>query len=1240
MRKSYLLLLLLFFCGIAQAQTMDLADPVLKNLLVNTNCVDTDNNGTPDADVDTNNDGEIDGDESGAVNKLYIDGPVTSMEGFQGWFSPDLLSIQHTLLTSLTLSNYFTQDIIVKNNAQLIALSFSYVSCDSIDCSDNNLSVLLFNNTNDFLYLDCSGNNLTSLNLNNFSVYTLNCSNNNLHTLNLFSFTNLGHLNCSNNQLTSIAVPKWMPFETLDFSGNPNVTSICCWPDDLTLFQQKAAQYGLTGVTYDSNCTFNPNPCPAGTICFGDPAFKSYLVINTETDTNHDGEIQFAEAAAVTSLTVSGNINSLTGLNYFTNLTYLKLTSLQVGLTYDLQSFSHLVSLEVSWNNALNEVNINGLTNLQHLIISHNTVLAVIKATGLTGLVDAEVSENNNLGTLTFPGATALTTLTCNDNYLNTLNLTNCTGLVTLDAHNNYLTSMTIGATTSLAHLNFYNNKLTACNFSAMSNLQELNFGRNLFTTVNLTGLNSVQSIDVSDNKLYQLDASNLPNLLSLNTKGNYLLTDIFLKNNNTVADLQTVTLTGNYSLVHICADTNDFTAVQAGINTAGLINVTINATCSCSGACADSVVFIPNANFKAKLVNSTATNYVARNLSGQYFAVDANGDGQIQRSEAANVYSIKVSASSITSMEGINSFVNLGVLDCSQNNTPSLDVSHCSQLAVLTCSISHMTSLNISGLKKINSLDCGVNQLTSLDVSNLEFLNTLTIAGNPQMTTLLMKNGSIESTFNYSSMPGLLYICADDEQVDAIATGMLSQGNTQCVVNSYCSFTPGGTYYTINGKSTFDFNGNGCDASDIVFPDMKINIDNGVITNTVIPAFYGNYSYFLKAGSYTISPAVENPTYFNVSPASYAVTFPDLPSPQNHEFCISANGVHRDVEVLLLPLNTARPGFDANYKIVFRNKGNQVLSGDVNFSYDDTVLDFVSSDVASTHVENILTWAYTGLMPFETRTITFSLNLNSPTEEPSLNDEDELYFAAFVTCGGIDETPLNNNMNLLQVVHNSHDPNDKTCLEGNTITTEMVGREVHYMIRFENTGTANAENIVVKDMIDTTKYDVSTLIPLNGSHSYVTKITNTNKVEFIFENINLPFDDANNDGYVAFKIKTKPTLTVGDTFSNNANIYFDYNAPIVTNTATTTVTTLGTTDFDFNTLFCLSPVPTKSELTITSKQSVTISSISIYNMLGQLVQVAANPANTIDVTNLKAGNYFIKIHSDKGTTASKFIKE
>ncbi len=228
------------------------------------------------------------------------------------------------------------------------------------------------------------------------------------------------------------------------------------------------------------------------------------------------------------------------------------------------------------------------------------------------------------------------------------------------------------------------------------------------------------------------------------------------------------------------------------------------------------------------------------------------------------------------------------------------------------------------------------------------------------------------------------------------------------------------------------------------------------------------------------------------------------------------------------------------------------------------------------------------------------------------------------------------------QTVVDSFDPNDKTCLEGATIPPSAVGKYVHYLIRFENKGTAEAQNVVVKDMIDTSKFDVNSLVVTQGSHPFVTRISETNKVEFIFENINLPFDDATNDGYVAFKIKTKPSLVVGDSFSNTASIYFDYNFPIVTNTATTSVLqSLGNIDFEFDSYFSVYPNPAKNSLNVDIKKQIKVSSISIYNTLGQQILVIPNAQYTkqVDVSNLKTGNYFIKLTSDKGSSVGKFIK-
>jgi hypothetical protein len=205
------------------------------------------------------------------------------------------------------------------------------------------------------------------------------------------------------------------------------------------------------------------------------------------------------------------------------------------------------------------------------------------------------------------------------------------------------------------------------------------------------------------------------------------------------------------------------------------------------------------------------------------------------------------------------------------------------------------------------------------------------------------------------------------------------------------------------------------------------------------------------------------------------------------------------------------------------------------------------------------------------------------------------------------------------------------------------VGDYLHYRIRFENSGSSIAKNIVVKDLIDPSKFDISTLVPINASHPFVTKIANNTAVEFIFQNINLPFDTSSNEGYVAFKIKTKPALSIGDELLNSATIYFDYNQPLTTNTAKTSIQVLQIQDQVLLESFLIYPNPVKNTLNIVQKSPMEMRSLTIYNALGQLVQTfikAENDTTAIDVSQLKAGLYFIKIKSDKGSFISKILKE
>ena len=637
-------------------------------------------------------------------------------------------------------------------------------------------------------------------------------------------------------------------------------------------------------------------------------------------------------------------------------------------------------------------------------------------------------------------------------------------------------------------------------------------------------------------------------------------------------------------------------------------------------------IINFTDANFKAKLLSANISNSVALDINGNQIIIDINSNNEIEQSESLLVYSLDVSNSNISSLQGLNNFINLIELRCNNNLLSILDVSSNVNLYYINCNNNLLTTIDTSSINDLGfGISCANNLLTSLNLKGIGNNFDMSLTG-----------------LTYYNNPNLEYICIR-ESMPFLEFYILNYNSaislTNCVANSYCSFTPGGTYYTIQGNTNYDQNNNGCDASDTNFANLKINLTDGTNSGTVIANSSGNYTLPVSAGTHTMTPVLENPSYFTISPSTTSVTFPTATSPFTQDFCISPNGVHNDLSVELIPITKAKPGFDSQYKIKYKNKGTQTQSGSVNLTFQDAVQDVVATNpTATTSVINTLTWSFSNLQPFETREISIVLNVNSSVETPAVNSGDALSFSSTIV-GLTDETPTDNTVVVNQTVSNSFDPNDKNCLEGSTISPSKIGDYVHYMIRFENSGTDIAQNVVIKDIIDDTKFEISTLQFVDSSHSCITKISNGNRVEFIFEEINLPFNDANNDGYIVFKIKSKSTLVVGDQITNNANIYFDYNAPIATNIATSTYQALNNIDFSFDDYFTLSPVPAKDFLNITSKQQVEIKSISVYNMLGQLVQTFINPSNTIDVSILKSGSYILKITSKDVIINTKFSK-
>ena len=110
-------------------------------------------------------------------------------------------------------------------------------------------------------------------------------------------------------------------------------------------------------------------------------------------------------------------------------------------------------------------------------------------------------------------------------------------------------------------------------------------------------------------------------------------------------------------------------------------------------------------------------------------------------------------------------------------------------------------------------------------------------------------------------------------------------------------------------------------------------------------------------------------------------------------------------------------------------------------------------------------------------------------------------------------------------------------------------------MVHFQNTGTYYAQNVVVKTRLDA-NLDWATLRPQYGSAPASVTIDPTGILTYTFSNIHLPWQSMSDDGsqgMFTFTVHMRHGLPAGTTFSNKADIYFDFNAPVATNSTMNT---------------------------------------------------------------------------------------
>ena len=235
------------------------------------------------------------------------------------------------------------------------------------------------------------------------------------------------------------------------------------------------------------------------------------------------------------------------------------------------------------------------------------------------------------------------------------------------------------------------------------------------------------------------------------------------------------------------------------------------------------------------------------------------------------------------------------------------------------------------------------------------------------------------------------------------------------------------------------------------------------------------------------------------------------------------------------------------------------------------------------------------------------------------------------------------------EVATGSHDPNDKTGYPiGQTDQFYIQpNQQLQYAIRFQNTGTDTAFTVVIRDTLDL-DLNIFTVTPGVSSHSYEFRMYGPRVLEWTFNNINLPDSAANqvgSNGFVTFHVEQVPDLAPGTVINNDADIYFDFNAPITTNTTMHRifegfVSVLNLQDLSKGKKqFILYPNPTSSEITITSEKF----SNEAYTLCDQMGRVVGSGKlsgtnTTISLSSLSKGIYLLKVVGDY--EAAMVVKE
>ena len=334
-------------------------------------------------------------------------------------------------------------------------------------------------------------------------------------------------------------------------------------------------------------------------------------------------------------------------------------------------------------------------------------------------------------------------------------------------------------------------------------------------------------------------------------------------------------------------------------------------------------------------------------------------------------------------------------------------------------------------------------------------------------------------------------------------------------------------------------------------YPSASIIIDPLQITS------YANVenggAFYLDFGNYTVTYNQNNTPSWNLTstPSSFNVNLTE-----NNPIGNTIFGIYPSTEVSatqsFIQSSPFRCNEFVNFQAFINNQGTTITDGTFWMEIDTNILDTQFIDPPDIIVPpNQFGWNFNSLFPGYNIQKQLRLQIPGPPDFPLGDSLSFKTWASFNDINGVHSTDTFYYTNEVQC---SFDPNDKLIQPVYPLDYALIGEDLYYTIRFQNTGNAPAFSVIIEDDLDQ-DLDLSSFAVISSSHEEFlsTSITGTLTpvLKFKFRDFLLPdsttsFEES--QGYVTYKIRAKEDTPEGTLITNSADIFFDLNPAIITN--------------------------------------------------------------------------------------------